>query len=493
MNLGIIIYILGYVLKIEAALLCIPLLVALIYGESAWTAFLIAALVAFAVGTVLNRKPSDMVFYLKEGCITTAMAWLLLSLVGCLPFVLSGSIPSFTDALFETISGFTTTGSSILTDVEALPVSCLFWRSFTHWVGGMGVLVFLLAIIPLSGGSHMNLMRAESPGPSVGKLVPKLRATARILYVIYFVMTVVLCVLLMAGGMPFLESLMISFGTAGTGGFGVRNASCGDYSPYIQWVVAIFMMLFGVNFNAYYLILLKKFKDAFNMEELRAYFLMILSAVVLIMISVYDHTLTFADTLRHVFFQVSSLTTSTGFSSMDYDVWPDAAKGILILSMFIGACAGSTGGGIKVSRMVIAVKAAVREIGYYLHPKSVKKVKMDGRTVDQAMIDSVNVYIVVFAMVFIVSFVLISFNGFDLVTTFSAVLTTLNNMGPGFNLVGPACNFSGMSVFSKYVLMFDMLAGRLELFPMLLLFHPILWKEAAKREQRKWLRKKEKQ
>ena len=314
MNGGMIRFILGSVLKVESALLLFPCIVAVFYKESAGYWFLCTAVLSFVLGYLLSRKkPHNTVFYLKEGCVTTAMSWIVISLVGCLPFYLSGEIPSFTDALFETISGFTTTGASILSDVECLSQSILFWRSFSHWIGGMGVLVFLLAIIPLSGGSHMNLMRAESPGPSVGKLVPKVRATARILYMIYFGMTIVQLIFLLLGKMPFLEALMITFGTAGTGGFGVRNSSIGGYSPYIQWVVAIFMILFGVNFNAYYFILLKRFRQAFDMEEIKGYFLIIAAASAMIFVNIYDKTMTAADTLRHVVFQVGSLMTSSRF------------------------------------------------------------------------------------------------------------------------------------------------------------------------------------
>ena len=485
MNLGIIIYILGYILMIEAGLMLIPAVFGLFVHESAAIWLFAVAAAAFAAGVLIRRrKPRDNVFYLKEGCITTAASWLVLSIVGCLPFYLSGAIPSFTDALFETISGFTTTGASILTRVEDLPLCMLFWRSFSHWIGGMGVLVFLLAIIPLSGGSHMNLMRAESPGPSVSKLVPKVRSTARILYTIYFALSVVLLVLLLIGRMPAFDALLITFGTAGTGGFGVRSSSCGEYSAYVQWVVGIFMLLFGINFNAYYLILMKKIKDALKMEEIKGYLLMVIGAWALICINLRG-SMPAGDTLRHAFFQVASLATSTGYATVDFDLWPDFSKLILILVMFVGACAGSTGGGLKVSRVMLALKAAKREMAYYLHPKSIRKIKMDGRTVEQEQLDGVGIYLIVFAIVFAVSLFLVMLSGVDLMTGFSAVLTTINNMGPGFNTVGPAANFAHLSVLSKYVLMFDMLAGRLELFPMLLLLHPGLWREAAERELRK--------
>lgn len=486
MNGAIIIYILGCVLKIEAVLMLFPCVVAVVYQESTGWWFLLTALISMAVGQYMSRhKPANTVFYLKEGCVTTALSWIIMSFVGCLPFYLSGEIPSFTDALFETISGFTTTGASILADVEALSWSALFWRSFSHWIGGMGVLVFLLAIIPLSGGSHMNLMRAESPGPSVGKLVPKVRATARILYMIYFGMTVIQLIFLLIGGMPFLEALMITFGTAGTGGFGVRNSSIGGYTPYVQWVVAIFMILFGINFNAYYFLLMKRFKQAFSMEEVKGYILIIAGASAIIFINIYDRTMTAADTLRHVVFQVGSLMTSTGYSTVDFDLWPYTSKVVLIIIMFIGACAGSTGGGIKVSRVQMLAKSVAREINAYLHPKSVTTVKMEGKPVDQGSINSIGVYFVTFFLIFAVSCFFVSLEGLDLVSSFTAVLTTLNNMGPGLGAVGPTQNFGGLTMLSKYVLMFDMLAGRLELFPMLVLFHPVLWKEAWDRRHHK--------
>ncbi len=485
MNLGIIIYILGYVMMIESALMMIPCLIGFALHEDAAFWFLVVALVILAAGWLITRrKPRDQVFYLKEGCVTTAASWLVMSLAGCLPFWLSGEIGSFTDALFETVSGFTTTGASILMRVEDMQICCLFWRSFSHWIGGMGVLVFLLAIIPLSGGSHMNLMRAESPGPSVSKLVPKVRSTARILYMIYFFMTALLFILLIAGRMPAFDALLISFGTAGTGGFGVRSSSIGEYSPYVQWVVGIFMVLFGVNFNAYYLIMMRKLKDALKMEEIRGYLLMVVSAWILISINLAG-SMPLPELIRHVFFQVASLSTSTGFATVDFDLWPDFSKMVLMMLMTIGACAGSTGGGIKVSRILLAFKAARREISYYLHPKSVRKVKMDGHTVEEEQITGIGVYLVVFAVVFAISFFLVMLEGVDLLTGFSAVLTTINNMGPGFNLVGPTANFAHMSILSKYVLMFDMLAGRLELFPMLLFLHPGLWREAAERERRR--------
>ncbi len=478
MNSSIIRFILGYILKTEAALLLLPCLVALIYTEKEGLWYLPVAAAAFLLGALMTRrKPKDSVFYLKEGCIATSLSWIFLSFFGCLPFCLTGEIPSFTDALFETVSGFTTTGASILSDVEALSHCSLFWRSFTHWVGGMGVLVFLLAIVPLSGGSNINLMRAESPGPSVGKLVPKVRYTARILYLIYFGMTVIEMILLLLGKMPLFDAVCISFGTAGTGGFGIKNDSMASSSPYLQWVVTIFMILFGINFNAYYLIIFDKIKKALKMEEIRYYLLIIAASIGIIFISILDTCATAFEALTHAAFQVASIITTTGFSTTDFNQWTSTCKVILVLLMFVGACAGSTGGGIKVSRFVILFKTVKKEFTSYIHPKSIKKIQMDGKPVDHETIRTVNVYIITFMVLFVFSVFLVSFDNTDIITGFTAVAATINNIGPGLELVGPVENFGFFSPFAKYVLIFDMLAGRLELFPLLLLFHPSIWRD----------------
>lgn len=478
MNSSIIRFILGYILKTEAALLLLPCLIALVYAEREGLWYLPVAAACFLLGGLMTRrKPADTVFYLKEGCIATAFSWILLSFFGCLPFVLTGEIPSFTDALFETISGFTTTGASILSDVEALSHCSLFWRSFTHWIGGMGVLVFLLAIVPLSGGSNINLMRAESPGPSVGKLVPKVKYTARILYLIYLGLTVIEVILLLLGKMPLFDAVCTSFGTAGTGGFGIKNNSIAGYSPYLQWIVTIFMILFGVNFNAYYLILFGKIKKALQMEEVRYYLLTILISVGIIFLSILHTCANAFDALTQSAFQVASIITTTGFSTTDFNMWTSTCKIILVLLMFVGACAGSTGGGIKVSRFIILFKTVKKEFTSYIHPKSIKKIQMDEKPIDHETIRTVNVYIITFMVLFVLSVFLISFDNTDLITGFTAVAATINNIGPGLELVGPSANFGFFSNFSKYVLMFDMLAGRLELFPLLLLFHPSIWKD----------------
>ncbi len=478
MNSSIIRFILGHVLKIEGLLLFLPAVVSGLYLEHEGLSFVSVAAVCLLLGFFMTRKPpQSQVFYLKEGCITTALSWILLSIFGCLPFYISGEIPSFADALFETISGFTTTGASILSDVEALSHCALFWRSFTHWIGGMGVLVFLLAVIPLSGGSHINLMRAESPGPSVGKLVPKIRYTARILYIIYFAMTLLEAILLLAGGMPLFDAVTTSFGTAGTGGFGIRNDSFMSYSPYLQWVVTIFMILFGVNFNAYYLILFGKLKKALLMEEVRTYFAIILATTVIIFFNILHTCAGIFDALSKASFQVGSIITTTGFASVDFDLWPQTSKTILVLLMFIGACAGSTGGGIKVSRFIILIKTIVKELRSYIHPKIIQKIKMDDKPVEHEVVRSTNVYFITFMIIFSLSVFLLSFEGKDLITNFTAVASAINNIGPGLEMAGPTKNFGHFSLFSKYILMFDMLAGRLELFPLLILFHPSAWKD----------------
>lgn len=484
MNNSIIRYVLGQVLKMEAILMLLPCMVALIYQESEGFAYLIVLIMCGLLGWAATyKKPSNYTFYLREGCIATSLSWIVMSIFGCLPFVMTGEIPSFTDALFETISGFTTTGASILSDVEALSYCNLFWRSFTHWVGGMGVLVFLLAIIPLSGGSNINLMRAESPGPSVGKLVPKMRYTARLLYIIYFCMTLLQILFLLAGRMPLFDSITTAFGTAGTGGFGIKNNSIMGYSPYLQWVITIFMILFGINFNAYYYLLLRQWKKSLKMEEVRCYLAIIVASTSLILINICTTASNILTSLRHASFQVASIITTTGYSTVDFDTWSEAAKTILVVLMFIGACAGSTGGGIKVSRFIIVFKTLIKELESYIHPKSIRKIKMDEKPVDHDVVRAVNVYFITFMIIFTCSVFALSFEEKGMTTTFTSVIATMNNIGPGLDMVGPTQNFSIFSPFSKYVLMFDMLAGRLELFPLLILFHPAVWKDVIYRKK----------
>ncbi len=480
MNIGIIFYFLGWVLNIEALLMLLPCFVSLIYGDGRLGSFLAVMAVCGIIGWVTTHKrPNNTVFYAKEGFVAVALIWIVLSFFGALPFWISGEIPSLTDALFETISGFTTTGASILNNVEGLSPSMLMWRSFTHWVGGMGVLVFILAILPLAGGGYaMHIMRAESPGPSVGKLAPKVKTTAKILYIIYLVMTLIQVVLLLLGGMPLFDSLATSFGTAGTGGFGIKNNSIAFYdSYYLQGVVTVFMILFGVNFNVYYLLRVKKFKDAFSCEEARMYLGIILVSVLVITYNIRGMFGSVFEAFHHAAFQVGSIITTTGFSTVDFDTWPELSKTILIALMFVGACAGSTGGGMKVSRIMIWLKSVKSELSALIHPRSIKVLKLEGKALDSGLMRSINNYFIAYIFIFAASVLVVSLDNFDFTTTFTAVAATFNNIGPGLAGVGPMCNFSQLSMLSKYVLMFDMLAGRLEIFPMLILFSPATWRK----------------
>ena len=490
MNVSIIRYILGHIIKLEGCLMLLPCLIALVFHEKELFIYLAIAIVCLLFGTLLTlQKAKDTVFYLKEGCIATVLSWIVLSFFGALPFVFTGEIPSFTDAMFETVSGFTTTGASILTDVEALCHTSLFWRSFTHWIGGMGVLVFLLAIIPLSGGSNMNLMRAESPGPSVGKLVPKMRYTARILYLIYFALTIIELVFLLCAKMPWFDAICISLGTAGTGGFGILNSSVGGYSVAVQWIVIIFMIVFAINFNAYYLILFGQIKNAFKMEEVRVFISIVFISIALITMDISSMFANVSEAIRHAAFQVASIISSTGFATTDFDLWPGFSKTILVLLMFIGACAGSTGGGIKVSRILIVAKSIKKELHSYIHPKSVKQIVIDGKEVESGVTRSVSIYFLTFATIFVFSILVIALEEKDLVTNFTSVIATMNNIGPGLSMVGPTQNFAHFSDLSKWVFIFDMLAGRLELFPLLLMFHPSIWNELIVRPLRRQFRK----
>ena len=482
MNTSMIRYILGNILKLQALFLLLPSATALVYDEDTFVPYIVTAFSCFVVGWMMTwKKPGDTVFYLKEGCVATALSWIVLSISGAFPFVLTGEIPRFVDALFEMVSGFTTTGSSILSNVEALSRSSLMWRSFSHWVGGMGVLVFLLAVIPMSGGSNINLMKAESPGPSVGKLVPKIRSTARILYMIYIGMGILMFLLLLLGKMPFFDALATTFGTAGTGGFGIKNDSIASYSPYIQWVITIFMLLFGVNFNAYYLILFRNAKKALKIEEVRWYFAIIVLSAGVIFTDLMQFYPSLGDAVRDSFFQVASIITTTGFATADFNMWSATSKSVLVLLMFIGACAGSTGGGLKVSRLIILIKTIFKELTSYTHPKSIVKIKMDDKPIEHEVVRSANVYFITYMIMFVVSVFCLTFENIDLVSIFTAVAATFNNIGPGLEMVGPTANFAHFTDFSKLVMIFDMLAGRLELFPLLMMFHPELWRDTIKR------------
>lgn len=476
MNYRVISYILGWVLAIEGLFLAVSAAVGGMYGERAALSFLYAALICAALGLpAILKKPRRMAFFMKEGFVTVALCWIVLSIFGALPFVFSGEIPRFTDALFETVSGFTTTGASVVPDVEVLSHCTLFWRSFTHWIGGMGVLVFLLAILPLAGGSQMYLMQAESPGPSVGKLVPKTRHTALILYALYILLSVVEFILLLGGGMTVFNAVTTTFGAAGTGGFGIRNSSMADFSPYLQWVVAVFMMLFGINFNLYFLVLIGRGRQALKSEELRTYLGVIAAATLLIVLNTRAAGVRLGETVRHAFFQVSSIITTTGFATCDFDLWPSLSKCVLVLLMLVGACAGSTGGGIKISRVLILIKRAGEELHKFIFPNSVTKIRLEKKILDREVVHTTSAFLIVYVFIFAISTLLVSAEGHDLETCFTAVAATFNNIGPGLSVVGPTRNFGFFSDFTKYVLIFDMLAGRLELFPMLILFSPRTW------------------
>ena len=477
MNYSIVLYILGCVLKFESAFLVLPALVGLIYREHASVSYLAVAVLCLILGVLLtHKKPRSTNLYTREGFVAVALSWIIMSIFGAIPFVLTGDIPFYVDALFETISGFTTTGSSILTDVESISKASLFWRSFSQWIGGMGVFVFIMAILPMMGGSTMNLMKAESPGPSVSKLVPHVKDTAKILYGIYIAITICEATILRALGMPLFDSLTTTFGTVGTGGFGIRNDSIAGYFPAIQITITVFMILSGINYTAYFYILTGKIKELFKIEEVRWYLAIIFGSVAVITWNVRSLYPTFSETLRHAFFQVGSIITTTGYATTDFDLWPALSKTLLVTLMFIGACAGSTSGGIKVSRILILLKTIRKELSLIIHPRQVKKIRMDGHPVDHETLRSANVFLVVYFVLLLTSMLLISVDEFDFSTNFTSVVTVLNNIGPGLNLVGPTQNFSIFSPFSKFVLMFDMLAGRLELFPMMILLMPSTWK-----------------
>ena len=472
-----IIYTLGWLLLFESAFLAVPLITAAVYWESAFFAFFGVICICVAAGMLLTyKKPTNTAIYAREGFIIVSLSWIVLSIFGCLPFLFTGVTTSFVDALFETVSGFTTTGSSIFPEVESLPKSILMWRSFTHWVGGMGVLVFILAFLPLGGGQSLHIMRAESPGPEVSKLVPRVKKTAIILYGIYFVMTVISFIILLIAGMPVFDALNTAFATAGTGGFGIKNDSFGSMTATQQIIVTVLMLVFAINFNSYYLVLKLKFKDAVN-SEVRTFIFIVIAAVTIITFNIKDSFDTVGEAIRHAAFSVASLISTTGFATVDFNLWPALSKTVLMLVLLIGGCAGSTAGGIKVSRIVILFKGWIREIGMLLHPRQIKKITIDKKPVEHEIVRSVNTYVICYVMVFATSLMAISFENHDLITNFTAVATTLGNTGPGLGEVGPASNFSCFGSFSKLVLSFNMLAGRLELFPMLILFYPGTYKK----------------
>ena len=477
MNTKMIRYILAKMLGVEAILLLLPALVSLIYGEFSGVYFLIPSGILIVIYLLVGmKKPEKRTIYGKEGMVIVASAWILWSLFGALPFTLSGSIPSYLDAFFETVSGFTTTGSSILTDVEALPQGMLFWRSFTHWIGGMGVLVFVMVLTTLDKRNSMYLMRAEVPGPEKDKLVPRTMSTARILYGMYLGLTLIEVILLLLGGMNMFDSLIHAFGTAGTGGFSNYAASVGHFdSAYIEGVISIFMILFGINFNLYFFLLIRDFKPVWKNEELRAYLGIILAAVAVITLNISGQYPNPLKAFRYALFQVASIITTTGYATADYNAWPMLSQCILLMLMVIGACASSTGGGIKVSRFLMVLKCIKREIKQMVHPKSISIIRVNDKKVGADVLRSLYVYLMAYAGIVVGSVLLVSIDNLDFGTTFSSVLATLNNIGPGIADVGPVGNFAEFSPLSKIVFCFDMLAGRLEIFPFLMLFTASAW------------------
>lgn len=478
MNYRIVGYVLGMLLMFEGIFMSAPILTAAIYGESELSVFIGVALFCIGIGILTSKlcRPKTKTMFAREGYLIVAFSWILLSICGALPFVISGAIPSFIDALFESVSGFTTTGATILGDVESLPKSILMWRSFTHWFGGMGVLVFIMAFIPLSGGQNMYIMKAESPGPSVGKLVPRIKTTALILYSMYLALTVLEFIFLAAGDMNIFEAINTAVATAGTGGFGVKNNSIGGFSSYTQIVVTVFMFLFSVNFTSFYLLLRGKFKEALN-SEIKVFFGLSILASVIIFLNTRSLYSENAEALKHSVFAVGTIMSTTGFTTVDFNAWPEVSRSVILLLMLIGACAGSTCGGFKISRIIILFQSMIKELQILIHPRQVKKIKVDGRQVEHEIVRSVHVFLICYVLILMISTFLLSFDGHDLITNFTAASTTLNNVGPGLEMVGPISNFSVFSTSSKIVLIFNMLVGRLEIFPILLLFTPSTWKK----------------
>ncbi len=470
------------ILTVEAVFMIPALLISVFQKEQAATqAFLFSMgmiLVLAGILAFLSRNAKKD-FYAREGLICVGSSWILMSLFGCLPLVLSGAVPNYIDALFEMVSGFTTTGASIISDLNPIPRGIIYWRSFSHWLGGMGVLVFLMAVLPVSGRSEgftMHLLRAESPGPDVGKLVPRMRQTAAVLYLCYIALSALNLIFLLFGGMPLFDAVCTMFGTAGTGGFGVYNDSLAGYSSYIQIVTAVFMLLFGINFSCYYLILLRKLRSVFRDEELRLYFGIVISSVLLIVWNLRGLYGTLGATLKHSFFQVSSIITTTGFATTDFDLWPSFSKAILLFLMLIGACAGSTGGGLKCARVLILIKSLRRNVSQILHPNKVQVVRVNKKAMDEKIVANTGAYFFAYIAIIIISVLILSLDGFSVATNLSAVIACFNNIGPGFDAVGPTCNYASFGALSKIVLIVDMLAGRLEIFPILVLFLPNAWK-----------------
>lgn len=476
MNRRMVLYMLGKIVQLEAVLMLPALICSAIYREvNVLFSFAITILICLVTGFLmaLFSKARNQTIYAREGFVIVALAWIIMSALGALPFVISGEIPRFEDAFFETVSGFTTTGSSILTNVEAMSKGLLFWRSFTHWVGGLGVLVLVMAILPSESGRAIHIMRAEMPGPVVGKILPKVRSTAKILYLIYIVISAAQVIFLLAGGLNLYESLIYTFGTAGTGGFGLKSDSIGSYSPYIQWVITIFMIIFGANFNIYFFILAKKVKAALKSEELWIYVSIIVVSTAVIAVNIFSKVSemsSVSDSIRHAAFQVASIMTTTGYATVDFNLWPSLSKTVLLILLFIGGCAGSTAGGFKVTRIIMLFKSAKANLKHAIHSRSVETVRFDGKPLEKTTVAGVHSYLTLYLFCFVVGLLVVAFNGFDFETTFTAVATCFNNVGPGFAKVGPTGSFANFSVFSKYTLSAAMLLGRLEIYPMLLLF-----------------------
>ena len=472
----------GKILVVEGVFMVPALLISLWKREYASAhAFWWSLVIILGVSGLLMLlcRGSKNKFYAKDGLACVGISWIVMSLLGCLPFCFSGAIPRFIDAFFEIVSGFTTTGASVVPAVEELPMGILYWRSFSHWLGGMGVLVFLLAVSSVGGsdnGFTMHLLRAESPGPNVCKLVPKMKKTAGILYILYILLTVVNIIFLLAGGMSLFEAVCTAFGTAGTGGFGVKNDSIAGYSPYIQNVCTVFMLLFGVNFSCYYLLLIRQFKNVFRDEELRLYLGVVAGSIVLITLNLKGYYETLGETVRHAAFQVASIVTTTGYATTDFDLWPGFSKAILLCLMVIGASAGSTGGGFKCGRALLVLKSLHRSVRQVVHPQKVQAVRVNGHPVGEKILQNTNAYLAAYVIIIGISYLLVSVDGFSITTNISAVMACFNNIGPGFETVGPACNFAAYSTFSKLVLIMDMLAGRLEIFPILILFSRTTWR-----------------
>ncbi|MBR5515009.1 MAG: TrkH family potassium uptake protein [Clostridia bacterium] len=496
MNYSLIVYFIGRLMRIEAILLSLPLVVSMLFKENAGVfAFAVVMAFAFIMGQALMLifKPEDKTIYAREGFVMVALSWLVFSSIGALPFVISGDIPHYVDAFFETVSGFTTTGASILEDVEAMSKGMLFWRSFTHWVGGMGILVFVVALLPGVSDRSIHILKAEMPGPIMGKLVPKLKDTAKLLYLIYIILTVLEIILLLCGGMSVFDSLVHSFGTAGTGGFGIKADSLASYSPYSQWVITLFMLVFGLNFNVYYFVLFRKFKEAGKVNEAWVFLSIVLISTITITLNIMPigEYSGFGEALRHGAFQVATVVSTTGYATANFDAWPALSKGILLLLMFMGSCANSTAGGLKVSRVIILFKSMRSEVRKLLHPRSVTSERYEGKPLDKSTISSVKTYFAFYIMIIFIGFLVVScdtwtagsgFNSFE--TNFSAVVACFNNIGPGFAGVGPWENFAGYNYFTKIILSFMMLLGRLEIFPIILFFAPATWKHSKNKKMK---------